>query len=80
MSTTLGAIAKHIGGRLQGDGAHMIEGVASLEDAARSDISFAEKDRYRDKVAQSSAGAFVVSSARRNIDCASLAATTARSL
>ncbi len=60
MSTTLGAIAKHIGGRLQGDGAHMIEGVASLEDAARSDISFAEKDRYRDEVAQSSAGAFVV--------------------
>jgi UDP-3-O-[3-hydroxymyristoyl] glucosamine N-acyltransferase len=61
MTNTLEAIAKHIGGRLDGDGDHVIDGVASLEDAGDNDISFAEKDRYRDKVERSNAGAFVVS-------------------
>ncbi len=53
-------IARLLGGKLQGDGSRDIRGVASLEDSARGDLTFAEGARALARVAQSRAGCVLV--------------------
>jgi len=53
-------IARLLGGKLKGDGAREILGVAGLENAGAADLTFAEGDRALVRAAQSSAGCILV--------------------
>jgi len=57
---TLGELADLVGGRLAGDAACAISGVASLADAGPADVAFLAAGRYREAAAQSGAACLVV--------------------
>lgn len=57
---TLADIAEHIGGSIHGDGATIIERVATLERAGRGDISFLANPRYHKYLATTNASAVIV--------------------
>ncbi|MBN1442618.1 MAG: UDP-3-O-(3-hydroxymyristoyl)glucosamine N-acyltransferase [Planctomycetes bacterium] len=59
-SFLLADIAAHIQGRLDGDAARKISGVASLRSATAADISYLENDRYRKDLEKTAAGAVVM--------------------
>jgi UDP-3-O-[3-hydroxymyristoyl] glucosamine N-acyltransferase len=53
-------IARLLGGKLKGDGAREILGVAGLENAGETDLTFADGNRALVRAAQSSAGCILV--------------------
>jgi UDP-3-O-[3-hydroxymyristoyl] glucosamine N-acyltransferase len=53
-------IAKLVGGDAQGDGARKITGIAGLDGAGPSDLSFAEGERALEQAAKSAAGCILV--------------------
>jgi UDP-3-O-[3-hydroxymyristoyl] glucosamine N-acyltransferase len=57
---TLAELAARVGGTVEGDGALRLEGVAPLEDATASDLSFLSNRKYRAAFEASKAGAVVV--------------------
>jgi UDP-3-O-[3-hydroxymyristoyl] glucosamine N-acyltransferase len=59
-SFTLAELAARVGGEVQGDGALRIDGVAPLEDAGPSHVSFFANPRYRKAFEASRAGAVIV--------------------
>ena len=60
MSKTLGELAELVGGRLDGDPAREVRGVASLAEAGPDDVAFVVLARYRDAAAASKAACLVV--------------------
>lgn len=60
MEKTIRNIASLIGGRVVGDGSVVIAGVASLESAGPTDITFIDSEHHADKGVQSSAGCLIV--------------------
>lgn len=54
------ALAERFGLGLRGDPSVVVDGVATLEDARPSDLSFLANPRYRGRLAESSAGVVVV--------------------
>lgn len=60
MSMTLEALAAELKLPFEGDGAHQIEGLASLDDAGATELSFATGDSYRAAFEASGAGAFLL--------------------
>ncbi|HKJ02275.1 MAG TPA: UDP-3-O-(3-hydroxymyristoyl)glucosamine N-acyltransferase [Longimicrobiales bacterium] len=58
---TLGEVATLVGGRLEGDEALVLTGVASVEDAQASQVAFLSSKRYSRFVPDSRAGSFLVS-------------------
>jgi UDP-3-O-[3-hydroxymyristoyl] glucosamine N-acyltransferase len=68
---TLSAIARIVGGEVAGDGDVIIKGVASLEKAGSSDLSFVADKKYLPALEKSKAGAIVcttdVKSPRNNL-------------
>ena len=60
MKRTLGELADLVGGRLTGDPACAIAGVAALADAGPADVAFLAVGRYREAAAASRAGCLVV--------------------
>jgi UDP-3-O-[3-hydroxymyristoyl] glucosamine N-acyltransferase len=56
----LAELAARVGGAIEGDGALAVEGVAALEDAGPSDLSFFSNRKYRAAFEASRAGAVVV--------------------
>jgi len=60
---TAAEIAALLGARVQGDPAVKITGVAPLERAAGSDLSFLSNPKYHEAAMASSAGAILASSA-----------------
>ncbi len=60
MSKTLGELAELVGGRLDGDPAREVRGVASLTEAGPDDVAFVVLARYRDAAAASKAACLVV--------------------
>lgn len=59
-STTCDQLAELIGGRLVGHCPDKLTGVAALQDAGPTDVSFFANERYRDQVAASRAGVVLV--------------------
>ena len=57
---TLAELAARVGGTVQGDGALVVDGVAPLEDAGPSHISFLANRKYRKAFEASRAGAVIV--------------------
>ncbi len=57
---TVGEISRLLGGKLQGDAAREIRGVAGLENAGPDDLTFAEGTRALARAAQSRAGCILV--------------------
>ena len=60
MKKTLGELAQLVGGRLAGNPAWEVEGVAGLAQAGPSDVAFVASPRYKDAAAASKAACFVV--------------------
>lgn len=58
---TLGGVAELVGGRLEGDGAIVVEGVAPLDEAGPREMGFLALKRYVKHVEGSDAGSFLVS-------------------
>ncbi len=56
----LGAIAQHLGARLEGDPSMLIHGVATLEGAGRGQLSFLSNPRYRKQLADCAASAVLM--------------------
>ena len=61
MEHTLQALAAHLHGRLIGDGAMLIHGVNTLEEAQEGDLAFAEDARRLEQAIASHASALIVS-------------------
>ena len=61
----LGAIVQALGGELHGDAAVLIEGLAPLETASPSQLSFLSNPKYRQQLAASQAACVVVGPAMR---------------
>jgi UDP-3-O-[3-hydroxymyristoyl] glucosamine N-acyltransferase len=59
-SFTLAELAARVGGTVQGDGALVVDGVAPLEDAGPSQLSFLANRKYRKAFDASRAGAVIV--------------------
>jgi UDP-3-O-[3-hydroxymyristoyl] glucosamine N-acyltransferase len=57
---TLAELAARVGGSVEGDGALRVEGIAPLEDAGPSEISFFANKKYRKAFEASRAGAVIV--------------------
>ncbi len=57
---TLQALADAIGGQLEGDGDLMVGGVASLDEAAATDVAFLANDKYERFMAETQAAAVIV--------------------
>jgi UDP-3-O-[3-hydroxymyristoyl] glucosamine N-acyltransferase len=57
---TLGELAALVGGRIEGDAAFLVSGVASLAAAGTDQIAAFHHPRYRDQLRQTKAGALVV--------------------
>ncbi len=55
-------IAEKLGGRVVGDGEHVLTGIASLATATSTEISFVEDPKFADSANRSSAGAIIVAS------------------
>ncbi len=60
MTFSLAELAARVGGEVQGDGAIRIEGVAPLEDAGPTQLSFFSNKKYRRAFEASRAGAVIV--------------------
>jgi len=60
MGLDLSAIVAALGGELHGDAALVISGLASLEDASPTQLSFLSNPRYQQQLAASQAGCVVV--------------------
>lgn len=60
MTYSLNKICKCIEGRFEGDGSVLIQGVNTLDGAGPDEVTFAESNRYLDKVSQGRAAAIVV--------------------
>ena len=60
---TLDELARRTGGRVEGDGAVLVERVATLTSADAKAIAFFANRKYREQVASSSAGALIVGEA-----------------
>ncbi|MFK5913873.1 MAG: UDP-3-O-(3-hydroxymyristoyl)glucosamine N-acyltransferase [Woeseiaceae bacterium] len=61
MKYTLGELAKHVSGEVQGDASCVIESVATLHHASPSQITFLTNPAYRKELANSKAGAVILS-------------------
>ncbi len=61
MAFSLGELAERLSARLIGEAGVRIERVASLEAAGGADLAFAMSPRYREALARSRAGAFILS-------------------
>jgi UDP-3-O-[3-hydroxymyristoyl] glucosamine N-acyltransferase len=61
----LAAIVQALGGELHGDGTLTIEGLAPLESASDSDLSFLANPRYRQQLETTRAGCVIVAPAMR---------------
>ncbi len=61
MKTTLGDIARLVGGELRGDASKSITGAATLSEATESDISFIGNMKYLSLLATTRAGALFLS-------------------
>jgi UDP-3-O-[3-hydroxymyristoyl] glucosamine N-acyltransferase len=59
MKRTLREISDALGGRLLGDGAVCVSGVASLEAASADDLVFVEEEKYLSRALQTAAGALI---------------------
>jgi len=57
---TLKELAELVGGRLEGDGARQVSGVASLTEAGPQDVAFVAVPRYKDAAAASKAACLIV--------------------
>ncbi|MGE5311648.1 MAG: UDP-3-O-(3-hydroxymyristoyl)glucosamine N-acyltransferase [Nitrospirota bacterium] len=60
MEMTLGELAQRLGAEVRGDSHLRISGVAALEDATETDISFVVAPKYRRLAKQTAAGALIV--------------------
>mgnify|MGYP000111261596 CR=1 FL=1 len=60
MVFSLAEIAKHIGGKLQGDPQHEVNSVATLSNASDADISFLANSKYKKYLAETKAGAVLI--------------------
>ena len=60
MQATLAELAEIVDGRLVGDANLVVTGLASLDDAAESDLSFIADNRYADQLRTSGAGAILL--------------------
>ncbi len=60
MKKTLRELAELVGGRLEGDGARRVSGVASLAEAGPEDIAFVAVPRYKAAAAASKAACLIV--------------------
>ncbi|HET6655928.1 MAG TPA: UDP-3-O-(3-hydroxymyristoyl)glucosamine N-acyltransferase [Gammaproteobacteria bacterium] len=60
---TLAAIARHCGGRVQGDGETLIDSVATLQHARAGAVSFLANSRYRKYLAGTRAAAVILAEA-----------------
>ena len=60
MQLALAAIVDALGGELHGDGARLIDGLAPLEHAAPSQLSFLSNPKYQQQLAASQAGCVIV--------------------
>ncbi|MFZ5593507.1 MAG: UDP-3-O-(3-hydroxymyristoyl)glucosamine N-acyltransferase [Pseudomonadota bacterium] len=72
----LGEIARHVGGTLHGDASRVITGVATLQSAGPTDITFLANPRYRKYLASTQAGAVILAANDLN-ECATAAVVTA---
>ena len=63
MAKTLGELAERVGGRLDGDPARQVRGVASLAEAGPDDVAFVVLNRYKEAAAASKAACLVVPAA-----------------
>ncbi|MDH5602283.1 MAG: UDP-3-O-(3-hydroxymyristoyl)glucosamine N-acyltransferase, partial [Gammaproteobacteria bacterium] len=61
MKYTLGELAEHVSGKVKGDASCIIESVATLQNANASQISFLTNPSYRKQLANSHAGAVIMS-------------------
>jgi len=61
MKRTAQEIAEYVGGELRGDGAAVLDSVASLKNAGPADLSYAE-EKFYDEVARTRAGCVIVRS------------------
>ncbi len=77
MALTLGDIQRALGGELHGDAAVCIEGLAPLESATPSQLSFLSNPRYRSQLAASKAACVIVAPALREAALARGAALVA---
>jgi UDP-3-O-[3-hydroxymyristoyl] glucosamine N-acyltransferase len=57
---TVRAVAELVGGRLEGDGAAVVRGIAALETAGQGELTFAADSRYAARLAGSKASAALV--------------------
>lgn len=60
MSICLGEIAQFIGAELRGNADLKLDGLATLNDAGPSDLSFLANPAYRDQLSNTSAGAVII--------------------
>lgn len=60
MEKTLAQLAQHVGGKVKGDADTVISSVATLENAAASDISFLSNPKYTKALQTTKAGAVIV--------------------
>ncbi len=60
MPLALGSIVQALGGELAGDPALVIDGIAPLEEATASQLSFLSNPRYQQQLADSKAGCVIV--------------------
>lgn len=57
---TLGEIAESLGLAISGDAAHLIRGLAPLDEATAADLTFVSKETYLDRLVSSQAGAVIL--------------------
>ena len=69
---TLGELAERLSADLVGDGETRITGLASLEDAGPSDLSFYADDRYQSLLESTEAGALLVREPLESLDAGQL--------
>lgn len=60
LQKTVAELAALCGGRVEGDGAYVIDGAATLDDAGPKDISFLGNPKYAEAAAKSAAGALFI--------------------
>jgi len=68
MEMTLGELAQRLGAELRGDSHLRISGVAALEDATETEISFVVSPKYRMLAKQTAAGALIVPAGMEDLE------------
>mgnify|MGYP003630651652 CR=1 FL=1 len=63
MSTRLGDLVERLGGRLIGDAEMEVDGIAPLNDAGASHVTFLANSKFRKQAAQTNAAALILSAA-----------------